>query len=146
MTRKETLKRFKTWCQNNIGNHCSDENFQMANNIMALLELEPCKDAISREQAIDAVADLFEISEYPHPYPQGKPIRLKDIKEKLKQLPSVQSKPKTGYWIPKTKNWWECSECGCMIYSETEADKLKFHAFCGKCGIRMIDPQEGENE
>lgn len=55
--------------------------------------IKPCEDAISREQAIDAVANLFEMSEYPHPYPQGKPIRLKDIKEKLKQLPSVQPKP-----------------------------------------------------
>lgn len=64
------------------------------------LEKEPCEDAINREQAIDAVSNLFEMSEYPHPYPQGKPIRLRDIKEKLKQLPPVQPKPKTGHWIP----------------------------------------------
>jgi hypothetical protein len=64
------------------------------------LEQEPCKDTISREQAIDAVSNLFEISEYPHPYPQGKPIRLRDIKEKLKHLPSIQPQPKTGHWIP----------------------------------------------
>jgi hypothetical protein len=57
------------------------------------MKQEPCKDTISREEAIGAVANLFEMSEYPHPYPQGKPIRLKDIKEKLKQLPPVQPKP-----------------------------------------------------
>ena len=68
--------------------------------ILELLEQEPCEDAISREEAIDAVADLFEMSEYLHPYPQGKPIRLRDIKEKLKQLPSVQPKIKTEHWIP----------------------------------------------
>jgi hypothetical protein len=56
------------------------------------IEEEPCEDAISREEAIGAVANLFEMSEYPHPYSQGKPIRLKDIKEKLKHLPPVQPK------------------------------------------------------
>ena len=41
MTREETKKRFQSWCQGYIGNNASDEDYQMFNNIMALLEQEP---------------------------------------------------------------------------------------------------------
>ena len=41
MTREETKKRFQSWCQEYIGNNASDEDYQMFNNIMALLEQEP---------------------------------------------------------------------------------------------------------
>lgn len=40
MTREETLKHFKTWCQQTLGNNCSDKDLHMANNIIALLEPE----------------------------------------------------------------------------------------------------------
>ena len=43
MTREETKRRFKTWCQWHIGNNASDEDYHMFNNIMALLEQEPRK-------------------------------------------------------------------------------------------------------
>lgn len=49
MTREETYKRFKRWAQSSIGNHGSDEDYNMAENIMALLSQEPCEDAISRK-------------------------------------------------------------------------------------------------
>ena len=48
MTREETKKRFKSWCQEHIGNNASDEDYHMFNNIMALLEQEPCEDCVSR--------------------------------------------------------------------------------------------------
>lgn len=41
MTREETKKHFKLWCQLYIGNNASDEDYHMFNNIMALLEQEP---------------------------------------------------------------------------------------------------------
>ena len=41
MTREETKKRFQSWCQGYIGNNASDEDYQMFNNIMALLEQKP---------------------------------------------------------------------------------------------------------
>ena len=41
MTREETKRRFKSWCQGHIGNNASDEDCQMFNNIMALLDQEP---------------------------------------------------------------------------------------------------------
>ena len=66
-------------------------------------------------------------------------IALSGEYERAYERGKADAQPKTGRWIPKTKNWWECSECGQMIYSETESDKLKFHAFCGKCGAKMIN-------
>lgn len=33
--------------------------------------------------------------------------------------------------------WWKCSECGHVIFSETERDRKEFHAFCGRCGADM---------
>jgi len=108
-----------------------------------VLEQQPCEDCISREQAVDAVADLFEMSEYPHPYPQGKPIRLKDIKEKLKQLPPVTSQPKTGHWEPMWYDgyadgcpvWeaWDCSECG---YEHNGLEDTLTN-YCPNCGAKM---------
>ena len=53
---------------------------------------------------------------------------------------------KTGHWIVQPSNeeqgerpfiWWKCSKCGQVIYSETEHDRLEFHAFCGRCGADM---------
>lgn len=49
MTREETKKRFQSWCQGYIGNNASDEDYQMFNNIMALLEQEPILDRIRAE-------------------------------------------------------------------------------------------------
>ena len=49
MTREETKARFKSWCQREIGNHCSDEDYAMFNNIMALLEQESVIDKIRAE-------------------------------------------------------------------------------------------------
>lgn len=61
-------------------------------------------------------------------------------------IKALDQEPKTGHWIVKPSNkeqgerdfmWWECSECGQMIFSETEEDRKKFHAFCGRCGAKM---------
>lgn len=66
---------------------------------------------------------------------------------------ALEQEPKTGHWILQLSNkeqgerdfiWWKCSECGQVIYSETEKDRREYHAFCGRCGKRMIDPQESE--
>lgn len=67
----------------------------------------------------------------------------------------LEQQPKTGHWIVQPSNkeqgerdfiWWKCSECGQVIYSETEKDRKEFHAFCGRCGAKMIEPQEGSNK
>ena len=69
----------------------------------------------------------------------------------IKEIPSAE--PKEGHWILQPSNkeqgerdfiWWKCSECGQVIYSETEKDRREYHVFCGRCGARMFEPQESE--
>ena len=98
-----------------------------------MVEQEPCDDAISRETVIDTLQYAWEAN--------------KDIQEsivEIKALPSVTQK--SGKWILQPSNkeqgerdfiWWKCSECGQVIYSETEKDRREYHAFCGRCGARM---------
>jgi len=74
------------------------------------------------------------MSEYPHPYPQGKPIRLRDIKEKLKQLSPVTPQPKMGHWI----SYWD-EEARCHVYKCPECgNKQPFDTkCCWECGARL---------
>lgn len=58
MNREETLKRFKAFCQETIGNHGSKEDEQMANNIIALLE-QNSDPAINRKEAVDYVKSFI---------------------------------------------------------------------------------------
>ena len=62
----------------------------------------------------------------------------------IENLPSAEPEQKTGTWEvqPSTGKdrpfiWWKCSECGHVIFSETERDRKEFHAFCGRCGADM---------
>ena len=57
-----------------------------------------------------------------------------------------QEEHKTGKWEVKPSNkeqgerdfiWWKCSECGQVIYSESEHDREEFHKYCGRCGAKM---------
>ena len=59
-------------------------------------------------------------------------------------IPFAEPERKTGEWEvqPSTGEdrpfiWWKCSECGHVIFSETERDRREFHAFCGRCGANM---------
>ena len=62
----------------------------------------------------------------------------------IENIPSAEPERKTGKWEvqPSTGDdrpfiWWKCSECGHVIFSETERDRKEFHAFCGRCGADM---------
>lgn len=152
ISRKEALEALKqeeplVWCDGAdeiaaYGQWSSD-----VDTIKNLPSVQPkqteCEDAISRKYAIDAVADLFEISEYPHPYPQGKPIRLRDIKEKLKQLPPVTPQPKTGHWISVNERLPE-KAFGCLVTVEEddihgEPHKVIYPDFVGYDGETWND-------
>lgn len=85
-----------------------------------------CSDLISRQDVLDAVNDC------------GICI------QKILDIPSAEPERKTGKWEvqPSTGEdrpfiWWKCSECGHVIFSETERDRKEFHAFCGRCGADM---------
>lgn len=132
---------------------------QSLNKIMDWLEQEPTTkndlgvDAVSRADArslicnIDIKHHLFGMSRK----------AFKDLYNGMDELPPVmpKMKPRKGHWIVQPSNkeqgerdfiWWKCSECGQVIFSETEHDRLEFHAFCGRCGAEMVEPQESEVE
>ena len=112
MTKEETLKYFKTWCQQTLGNNCSDKDFEMANNIMALLEQQPCEDCISRNAAI------VKLSHNKIGDDDCDVIIQKDI-ETIKALPPVTPQQKMGHWILHQNynsdglgfEYFSCSEC-----------------------------------
>ena len=92
-------------------------------------------DLISRADAMGAVQDHFNADGFKG-YDDGQKMM-----DRIKALPSVSAervgewehKPsKSGEWI-----WWQCSKCGAVIYSESEADRKIHHAYCGVCGAKM---------
>ena len=86
---------------------------------------------------MDAVSD--EICEAVHnAYDYGFYNAVRTLKE--------QEEHKTGKWEVKPSNkeqgerdfiWWKCSECGQVIFSESEHDREEFHKYCGRCGAKM---------
>ena len=68
----------------------------------------------------------------------------KVIRQTVEEMKSAEPERKKGKWEvqPSTGEdrpfiWWKCSECGHVIFSETERDRKEFHAFCGRCGADM---------
>ena len=90
----------------------------------------PCDDVVSRKAVLQAVSEGCQ--EWRGIYGR--------CEELINELPSVTQK--SGKWKQrKTDNtdWWECSECGAVIYSEHEYDMNEYHRFCGRCGACMKD-------
>ena len=106
-----------------------------------VLEQEPCTDAIGR-QAVLEVIEKCHCEEW---------VKA-DIGAPIEALQPITPQPKMGRWILQPSNkeqgerdfiWWKCSECGQVIYSETEQDRREYHSYCGRCGTKM---QEVEYE
>jgi hypothetical protein len=111
--------------------------------VKELLNREECEDAISRQAVLDK-KELVELEDGQSFYC----ISPEDVET----LPPVNP-TKTGHWILQPSNkeqgerdfiWWKCSECGQVIYSETEKDRREYHAFCGRCGAKMVELQESK--
>ena len=65
------------------------------------------------------------------------------LREKLSKLPTVTPKEKTGKWV--NEKWYgldfigvTCSNCGII--------ESRFSPYCPNCGVKMIKPQESEEE
>ena len=91
-------------------------------------------DLISREKALQEAYQIVI---------DGEKFEVVQV-ETLLGLPSAEPERKKGKWEvqPSTGDdrpfiWWKCSECGHVIFSETERDRKEFHAFCGRCGADM---------
>ena len=119
---------------------------------MGLCKQEPCEDAISRDELLkaidtwdkfgcDANTKLVPYQDHYIPY-----IHYDDVIKCIKGMPPITPQPKIGQWVLQPSNkdqderdfiWWKCSECGQVIFSESERDRREFHAFCGRCGAKM---------
>ena len=102
-------------------------------------------DLIDRQKAIDA-ALTFIVEYCGAAFDED---MQKMLCERLGDIPSADPERKTGEWEvqPSTGEdrpfiWWKCSECGHVIFSETERDRREFHAFCGRCGADMRGDDE----
>lgn len=49
-----------------------------------------------------------------------------------------------AHFEPYSLDFWKCSKCGEMIFSQTEADRNLHHRFCGKCGAKMDEEPEAD--
>ena len=167
MTREEAIRCLDVYSSTNGSGLCTDKQHyeakQMA--IKALeretcedaeldfvqphkkipVNLETCEDAISRDMALEKMADYVA---------SGYADSVEDFEEYSRiicQLPSVNPQPKTGKWImiDKELQRYKCSECGEVIrlYKKSEIPKLEKDETLSNypfshCGCRMIEPRE----
>ena len=101
-------------------------------------------DLISRQELYHEMTvksmELFENGLAWHEFRRGFDFAMEFVQE----APTAEPDRKKGRWEvqPSTGEdrpfiWWKCSECGHVIFSETERDRKEFHAFCGRCGADM---------
>lgn len=108
------------------------------------LEQEPCEDAISRQEAVEAFQMFREYES--NRSNKGWVNRIETV---LNQLPPVNPQPKTGHWIT-----WK--EAGKYIPSETKFECSVCHdaaqtlyngldllsSYCPNCGAKMVESQD----
>lgn len=98
--------------------------------LIKLLEQKPCEDAISREDAIMCMTGEYAADMTYKP----EDIISKHIR-RLKALPPVQPKIKTGHWIiidDCEKFIAKCSECGRI----EDSRMIHNYPYC-HCGAKM---------
>ena len=139
MTREEFV-RSRSWILKVIRDRCelTRAETDYLNDLIEVLEQQPCEDCISRENLLKAFKDECrgECDNCPN-------FRKVDGEYKCRliaDLPSVTQKEKTGKWIYTgnyiTDGMLKCSRCG---YEHDVADRF---LYCPNCGIKMIEPQE----
>jgi DNA-directed RNA polymerase subunit RPC12/RpoP len=100
-------------------------------------EQEPCEDAVSRQTVLDI--DFNRII-----HTTAKPVEM--IRQKIKQLPSVNPQPKTGHWFiderPESDRETICSNCEQPIFKYHKLDFDYRPKYCPNCGTKMVEPRE----
>ncbi len=130
----ENLKKLKSF---HNGSYGAD-----IDKAIKLLEQEPCEDCISRAFLIDRVLEKVKT--------HRSTIEICDkLIPLIKDLPSVQPKPKTGHWIDTEESSISvkghrhvlheviCSECNGISYFKGMSGKYIGANICPNCGVRM---------
>jgi len=90
------------------------------------IPVEPCGDCISRDAALDLIAD-YDLS-------------MGQVVKGIHNLPPVTPQPKMGRWIYTgdyiTDGMLKCSECG------FEHDVSERFSYCPNCGAKMQEVEE----
>ena len=132
MTKEERIELIKQLKYNHsIGADyvLTDED---ANEIIKALEQEPCEDAISRADMLDAIG-------------HGTTYTSEELQRVVKNLLPVTPQPKTGHWITCDPI---CPYCGEDKFKDLDADIWSDWRpnYCPNCGAKMVEPQKGENK
>lgn len=94
------------------------------------VEQEPCEDAISRQEAVEAFQMFREYES--NRSNKGWVNRIETV---LNQLPPVTPQQKTGHWIfvDKAHEHAHCSECD---YGNVDLLNGRPHNYCPHCGAK----------
>ena len=145
MTGKDAAEILKTF------RITGDKHHEAINMAIKALEQEPCEDAISRQEAVEAFQMFREYES--NRSNEGWVNRIETV---LNQLPPVNPQAKTGHWIMPVQDdgmsepiYYQvrCSECGFDLDPQTwhmELHQYGADKFCPNCGCRMVEPQESE--
>jgi hypothetical protein len=118
------------------------------------LEQESCEDCISREPFTDStICEGFSCNECSfNRKNEGGCI----LEERVKALPPVTPKPKTGHWEWVQYDYnsklgdWHCSECRSVVMecvSKEEKGGIPLYKYCPQCGAKMSEiPTDSEKE
>ena len=111
--------------------HCFEDALDEA---IKALEQEPCKDAISREDALMALTGEWTDSTE---------LIYRFIRQ-IRTLPSVDPQPKMGQWQQDLDGTYLCSECGSGFKEQPTLMGKPMFAWCPLCGAKMVEPKESE--
>lgn len=110
------------------------------------LEQEPCEDAISRQEVLDAMYELCDTGETFNENLWRDNPHIDAIADAINNLPSVTPQPKTGHWIySKAVNTGEIIFSECSVCGNGESRCAKRMNYCPNCGAKMeSEDKEGE--
>jgi hypothetical protein len=139
MTREEAIKvinnHLEHWKRLVRGKVCDEiegaETISAFEVAIQALSQEPCTDAVSRQAVLDCLT-ATGLKKYDF---------ILNARTRIKALPPVTQKSKTGHWIScydeDTKGfWYECDRC--------HAERAFNTVYCPDCGCRMVATQERE--